>query len=412
MWCVVFRLTVLTLVVLALPTAAIAQTPLTFADVLRVAGERRDEIVAAREAIRAGEQRPTIVSALDDPMVAMSLDHIPFMGGGVDFNGTVEQRWPLSNVRAHRRASAVADIGRLRAESERAVLDVQVQAASAFLMLHNRRRMAAVVDAQIAVAQQVVAAANARYASGAAPQSDVLRGELELARLQSVARGLQGEVRAAEAMLNASTAQPAGAPVPPLVAVTTRETPTLAAAIERALASRPELAGARATMARSEAEVLVMQTMSRPMLTVRTGPAYTMAEGAGWMAMAGVSIPLWRSKQRALVAEATAMRAMSEADLRALTRMIEGETAAAHGELDAAVARESSLSGDVIPRARMAVDSATTAYAAGRVPLVSVIESIQAQWSLELELVDAETAHGLARTRLGRAMGSYEGILQ
>ena len=41
------------------------------------------------------------------------------------------------------------------------------------------------------------------------------------------------------------------------------------------------------------------------------------------MAMFGISLPIWRDKLHAGVAEAQAMRAMSEADLRAMTRMIE-----------------------------------------------------------------------------------------
>ena len=73
----------------------------------------------------------------------------------------------------------------------------------------------------------------------------------------------------------------------------------------------------------------VMRDMFRPMATIRTGPAYTMAEGRGWMAMVGISLPIWRGKLRAGVAEAEAMRAMSEADLRAMTRMIEGDAAVA-----------------------------------------------------------------------------------
>lgn len=68
------------------PNAAAAQepglpTPLTLADVIRVAGERRDEIAAARARIRAGEARPAMVSALGDPMISPSLDHLPFMWG-------------------------------------------------------------------------------------------------------------------------------------------------------------------------------------------------------------------------------------------------------------------------------------------------------------------------------------------
>jgi outer membrane protein TolC len=53
-------------------------------------------------------------------------------------------------------------------------------------------------------ARDVVSAANARYASGTAPQSDVLRAEVEVARLEALACARVGEVRGAEAVLNTS----------------------------------------------------------------------------------------------------------------------------------------------------------------------------------------------------------------
>ena len=76
------------------------------------------------------------------------------------------------------------------------------------------------------------------------------------------------------------------------------------------------------------------------MALVRTGPSYTMAEGRGWMAMFGISLPIWRDKLHAGVAEAQAMRAMSEADLRAMTRMIEGDAAVAVSQLQASRDRQ------------------------------------------------------------------------
>jgi len=99
------------------PTAVAAQTPpvlpspLSLGDVIRLASERRDEIQAARARIRAGEARPTIVSALQDPMISPSLDHLPFMLGGADVSFTIEQQIPLS--------------GRVGASAERVLIPIQ-----------------------------------------------------------------------------------------------------------------------------------------------------------------------------------------------------------------------------------------------------------------------------------------------
>ena len=269
-------------------------------------------------------------------MISPSLDHLPFMLDGADVSFTVEQQIPLSGIRRSRRTGALADIERLRAEASRTTLDVGIQAANAFLMLQERRRTQALVAEQVGFARDVVTAANARYSSGTAPQSDVLRAEVEVARLDALARGLLSEVRGAEAMLNATLALDADRPVPPLATVAFVESLPSWSAIKSALTSRPELAAGRAEIARAEADIQVMRDMFRPMATIRTGPAYTMAEGRGWMAMVGISLPIWRGKLRAGVAEAQAMRAMSEADLRAMTRMIEGDAAAAVNQLQAA----------------------------------------------------------------------------
>ena len=404
--------------VLIAPATAAAQagqrlpSPLSLGDVIRIAGERRDEIQAARARIRAGEARRTIVSALEDPMIAPSLDHLPFMLGGADVSITIEQQIPLSGIRRHRRASALADVDRLRAEANRTALDVGIDAANAYLMLHERRRTAALVEEQIAFARDVVSAANARYRSGTAPQSDVLRAEVEVARLQALQRSLTGEIRAAEAMINTSLALDASLPVPPLAPFALTQPVPSWSVLKAALTSRPELAAGVAEIVRAEAEVQVMRNMFRPMATIRTGPAYTMAEGHGWMAMVGISLPIWRSKLRAGIAEAQAMRAMSEAHLRAMTRMVEGQAAVAVNQVQAARERQLALTSDVLPRARMAIEPAVAGYASGQLPLVSVIEAVQALWLVRSDLIAADTELGLAWARLGRAIGSYEAIVQ
>lgn len=387
-------------------------SPLSLSDVIRIAGERRDEIQAARARTTAGETRPAIVSALADPMISPALDHLPFMFNGADVSVTIEQQIPLSGIRGHRRASALADVDRLRAEASRTTLDAGIDAANAYLMLQERRRTVVLVSEQVAFARDVVNAANARYASGTAPQSDVLRAEVEVARLEATARALVGDVRAAEAMLNTSLALDADLPVPSLAPTVLAQAVPAWPAIKAELTSRPELAAGRAGIARADADVQVMHDMFRPMATIRTGPSYTMTDGRGWMAMVGLSLPIWRGKLRAGVAEAQAMRTMAEADLRAMSRMIEGEAAVAVGQLQAARDRQAALNADVLPRARMAIEPAVAGYASGQLPLVSVIEAVQALWLVQSDLIAADTQLGLAWARLGRAIGSYEAIVQ
>jgi outer membrane protein TolC len=152
-----------------------------------------------------------------------------------------------------------------------------------------------------------------------------------------------------------------------------------------------------------------MNSMYWPMAMVRTGPAYTMADGWGWMLTIGVSIPLQRGRLNAGVREAEAMAEMARADLAAMTRMAEGEAATERSRVLAARQRVLALRDDVLPRARQAIDPSVSAYAAGTLPLVSVIDTAQALWSIEAELVSAEFELGLAWVRFRRAQGLFDG---
>ncbi len=412
-----FRSLAIVCVFLALGGQAEAQSadplpsPLRVEDVVRLARDRRAEIVAARAGTRAAAQRPAIASALEDPMVSPSIDHLPFMLEGADVSFTIEQRFPLSGLRTHRRQAAEAGVDRARAEAARTTLDVSLEAVSAFYMLHERRQSAAVLDEQLSLARQIVGAANARYAGGTGPQADVLRAEVEVARLDGLARGLRGEIRAAEAMLNVSLGRDADAMVPELAAGASVQPVPAWPAVKAAFTERPELAAGRADIARANADVLVMRDMYKPMAMVRTGPSYTMTDGKGMMLMVGVSLPIWRSRLRAGVAEAEAMRDMAAAELQAMQRMVEGQAAVALNQVDAAQARHLALRDDVLPRARNVIDPALAAYAAGGLPLVSVLEAVQALWAAESDLIESEVTLGLARARLGRALGTYEAIV-
>jgi outer membrane protein TolC len=391
--------------VLALPAHADVglPSPLRAKDVAALARSRRSEIVAARARARAAAQRPAIVSALDEPTVSFSLDHIPFNGMGVEVSATFEQAFPLSRIRDNRRRGAEAGARRELANAERVGLDVELDAVRAFWMLAETRATAEIAIRQHAIAEQLVAAATARYASGTGPQADVLRAQTERARFDAERRATVAEVRAAEVMLNTSLARDADGPVPELDPGVPEAAPPPGDVVARASQRRPELRAGRAEIEQAEAEVRVMRSMYAPMAMVRTGPAYTMADGTGWMVMIGLSVPLWRGKLRAGVAEASAMVDMASADLDAMRRMAEGEARGAREDVVAARERYRALRDDVVPRAEQAIVPTLAAYSAGQVPLVSVVEAAQVLWSSQRELVVSRAALGVAWARLRRA---------
>jgi len=266
-----------------------------------------------------------------------------------------------------------------------------------------------VLEEQMLLARQLVDASSSRYANGTGLQADVLRAEVEVARLQAARQSLAAQVRAAEAMLNASLGRPVQEPVPELQHAAGREEPLpVPAVLDRALMRRPELIAGAAEVDRAAAELEVMRSMYKPMAMVRVGRASTMAEGPGAMVMIGVSVPIWRERLRAGVAEARAMQRMADADLEAMRRMVEGEAMAARETVSAARAQALVLENEVMPRARAATEAALAAYSAGQGTLVSVIESVRALWEVQAEQVMADAALGEAWARLERSTGATQ----
>ncbi len=402
-------------------------------DAVRLALAERPEIAAARARAQAAAERPTIVSALEDPMIMPSIDHYPFdemeepatmerspQDGApatpdddprrrYDWSIGIEQRFPLSRVRSHRRSAAEAEATKAFAEAERMALDVELEAATAYFMLLEQRRRTSIIEEQLALAHQLVRAAMARYGAGAGTQSEVLRTEVEIARLRAASMVLQAQIRSAEAMLNTSLGRAADAAVPELSPPSPDiPLPDRASVAEAALSQRPELRIASAETERADAEVDVMRSMYAPMGTVRVGYASTMAEGKGAMVMVGVSLPIWRQKLRSGVAEARAMRRMATADLDAMTRMVEGDALASRDRLEAAHLRFHRLRDDVLPRAARVIRPALAAYTSGQGNLTGVIDAAQALWSVQEEAIMAESELGAAWAQLHRTTGRHQ----
>ncbi|MCC6877604.1 MAG: TolC family protein [Sandaracinaceae bacterium] len=402
---------VATLCLLGVTAPAIAQqrlpSPLELRRAMSIAVEQRPEVAAAAARARAAARRPAIVSVPDDPMVMGTIAHLPLEQiMGADWNVMVETSLPLGGVLGGRERAALAQARSSSIEQDRVELDVALGAATAFLDLYLARALVGLIEAQRGLAEQLRAASQARHASGLGSQAEVLRAEAEVARLGAERAALDGRVQGAEAMLVASLGLRAGTRVPALGVLDDSEPLAAARALTWARRARPELGVMRAEIDRWRGETDAMEGMYWPMLTVRLGGAYSMAEGAGVMGSLGLSIPIFRDRLDSGVAEARAMREMAEADLDAMERMIEGQVGEALGTLSAARARRDALHTDVVPRAEQAVDASLAQYGAGRVPQVMVIEALRMSFEVRTMALMADVEAAMAQARLQRVLGS------
>lgn len=342
-------------------------------------------------------------------MLSVEVSHLPIPVMGVDGNISIEQQFPLSGVLGDRRRAAEAEAARWTADAGRVAQDVELEALDAYYMLGERRGLAPILDEQIAIVGQLAVVARAHLAAGQGMQADVLRLDNERARLDADRRALDAQIRGAEALLDAALNRPPDAPVPPLAWTDdTSEPPPVDALVREALSRRPELAAARAERSRAFAEVDVMQSMYNPMAVVRVGPSYMMLEWFGVMGMVGISVPIWRDKLGSGVVEARSMATMASADIEAMQRMIAGSVAAARETVAAERTRLLDLQRDILPRARLVVDSAVASFGAGQGPMVAALDAARDLFDVRMQELMDRARLGEAWAKLRRETGELE----
>ena len=194
------------------------------------------------------------------------------------------------------------------------------RAAMAFYELYETDQSIAVVRQTQRLLRDLVTTTTTMYAVGEARQPDVLRAQVELARMTEEIVRLEAMRAGAAARLNAVLDRPAEAAVPsPVLPSFSAGCTRLADATRSALAHRPMLrAGGEDVHAAEAAERLAGREIW-PDLTLGVQYGWRpMDEGTDHMLslMLGFRLPIWAgSRQLAMRRETQAMREMASADL-------------------------------------------------------------------------------------------------
>jgi outer membrane protein TolC len=271
---------------------------------------------------------------------------------------------------------------RAAAERERATdvsWELRVQAAMAYYEVYEAEQSAAIARETRRLLEDISRVARSMYEVGEGRQADVLRAQVEIARMTEEVTRMEAMRVSAVARLNALLDQPFDAVVPAttlprfpdvtpaaesLVLLATRNRPMIRAGQEEVRAAE-----AMTTLARRE---LVPDLVVGVQFGQRSAPMGTERMGS---LMIGASLPVFAGRrQLRMREEAGAMRAMAQADLR----FMEADTRGRVGEAYAALTRARSLARlyttTVLPQAEAAVASAMAAYRVGGVDFMTVLD--------------------------------------
>ena len=389
--------------------AADSTPRLSLADVYERVLAGNPKVQASRALADAAATRVTGASLLPDPEVQLG-----FMNYDVsrlrpmDPLGMVQlqvmQMIPTSGKRslAGRIAGARANGERERARE--VGWEQRTRAAMAFYELFEAEQGIAIATGTRQLVQDVARIAQAMYEVGEGNQADVLRAQVEIARMTEEIARMEAMQASAAARLLALLDQsdrtlprvvrprfPEAMPdEESLRRIGLQERPMI-----RAGQSEVDAAGAMATKARKE---LVPDLVVGVTYGQRSAAMGTERMGS---LMLGASVPLFAGRrQLKWREEADAMRAMSTADLAWMKADTRGRIGEAMAMLNRARRLSQLYRTTVLPQAEAAVSSAVAAYRVGRVDFMTVLDGRMTVNRFRMELVALQAEEGKAWAEL------------
>jgi outer membrane protein TolC len=313
-------------------------------------------------------------------------------------------------------ASSNADAARARAADVR--WDVRARAAMQFYDLFATESQLAIARETKRLVQDIAKISQSMYSVGEAKQADVLRAQVEIARMTEDITRMETMRASMASKLVATldlplTAMPQSARAP-LLPDTLPPLEILAAEAEQ---RRPMvIAGEKDLDAATDQERLARKEIW-PDLQIglqygwRAGEMGTERMGS---LMLGASIPIYaRSRQLRMRDEAAAMREMSAADLAAMRAETRGRMAELYADYTRARNLRALYRTTVLPQAQATVTASFAAYRVGDINMMTLLDNQMTvnRYRQELIALDAEEGKAVAEMEmlLGRELFNPDG---
>jgi len=398
------------------PAWAASASPLLLGDLLSLVAERNPQLQATRAAAEAAETRVEEASALPDPTLQLGVMNFGLPEFNTDMPNSMAPSVQLMQmVPFPGKLSLKGDI----AESAQAMAhagadevwwEVRGRASAFFYELYSLDSRLEVMRETLALLRDFQTVAKALYSAGTGRQADVLRADVEVARMDGEIQTMEAMRMAMAARINGLVDRPAETPVgSPALGGLPLEIPARDTLAMWAEETRPLLSRARLGVDQANSRVDLAQKQIWPDFTF--GVMYGQRDaGAGTQRMGsaviGFSLPVHAGKrQLATRDEARAMRRMADAELGG----VRAEVGARVGELLAELDRARSLVGlyrdEVLPEAHATVESALSSYRVGAVDFLTLVDAQMTVNRYEGELYQLLADYGEAVAALESAVG-------
>lgn len=386
------------------------------------------KVAAADALVRAAEARVPAASRPPDPQFQLGfMDYsLPKLAPMPPLGMTqlqVMQMVPLGGKLALGGRAARAQAAATRERGRDVMWELRNQTAMAFYDLYTIDRQLVIARQTLRLLEDIGQNARAMYRVGEGRQTDVLRADVEIARMVEDTIRMRAMRRAMSArigaLVNADDERGASNVVRPrfpgdvpteswLDSVAAVERPMVRAGLEDVRA-----ADASAALARRE----IIPDLQIGVQYGQRGATMTTTDAAGLpmvqrttermgSLMIGASIPIFaRDRQLQMRNEANAMRAMAEADVAAMRAETRGRIGEAYADLVRARDLARLYRTTVLPQAEATVASALSSYRVGRVDFMTLLDDQMMVNKYRQELATLEGDEGKAWAELEMLTG-------
>ena len=237
--------------------------------------------------------------------------------------------------------------------------------------------------------------ARAQNAAGKVTLQDVLRAQIEQASLKTEITNLEDSSSALMAQFKAALGLGANYPAPPMPARFESTALDLSGdeVFATALAQNQQLKAMSAGVRAAEASIALAKRSRMPDFTlgfaadVKANPTLYSPPGTPGV----VSLPIWRDKIAAQIAEAQAAKSSAEARLTDAQISLAVDVAERSFLYHEATRNLALLDNELLPKARQSLEVARAAYLAGQIDFFNLIDAERTLLGFELDNVEVAT---------------------
>jgi len=370
---------------------------------------------AAQSRARGAQARIPQAGAWEDPQAGVEFFATPITSAnpfkdGMETDYFILQMIPLFGKKGLMNDAASAGARMAEQTVFAADRNLRANVKKTYAMIFSAQRRIDVNIKNQQLLAQIVESARVKYSVGLATQGDVLKVQVELAKLQNEGVELEQELINAIAMMNALRSMPAATPIGHVADVPLAKiSDTFEDLIARALENRPELRGMNYELEMNKAELAASERERLPDLMVR-GMYKQMREGTDqWAAMFSINIPFapWASGKYSGKTEENALAARAtEQSLAEMRNMIQAEVRDMWAKTSSKWQQIERFRQAILPQAEQSLQSTLAAYETNRTDFLSLLDSYRMVQMLKMDYFMLVGEYFANVAQLERAIGS------